>query len=137
MREFVLLPEELKILLEMARLLPPHYDCFHAISAIKTTYLVPPCVTRYLARSPPSPPHHLHLADRMYLESLLEDGDLIEPSYPVHKTAKREITKAINYLDSKADYWQRYKPIYARVGDRGVEKKRATGEELALQVREG
>ena len=67
----------------------------------------------------------------------LEDGDLIEPSYPVHKTAKREITKAINYLDSKADYWQRYKPIYARVGDRGVEKKRATGEELALQVREG
>jgi len=72
--------------------------------------------------------------DRMYLESLLEDGDLIEPSYPVHKTAKREITKAINYLDAKADYWQRYKPIYARVGDKGVEKKRATGEELAMQI---
>jgi len=72
--------------------------------------------------------------DRMYLESLLTDGDLIAPDYPVHKTAKREITKAINYLDGKADYWQRYKPIYARVGDKGQDKKRATGEELALQI---
>ena len=71
------------------------------------------------------------------MESLLNDGDLIDPNYPVHKTTKREITKAINYLVSKADYWLRYRPIYARIGDKGQDKKRATGEELALQVRVG
>jgi hypothetical protein len=48
---------------------------------------------------------------------------------------QREVTAAINYLDGRADFWQRYKPISARVGEgKGADQKKATGEELALQV---
>lgn len=63
-------------------------------------------------------------ADKAYLEKLLKDEDLIKSSTKQGMTVEDLILGGINYLDTRTDFWQQQKPIYARVRDRKLMQQR-------------
>ncbi|XP_030397425.1 tetratricopeptide repeat protein 25 isoform X2 [Gopherus evgoodei] len=63
-------------------------------------------------------------ADKAYLEKLLKDADLIKSSTKYGMTVEDLILGGINYLDTRTEFWQQQKPIYARVRDRKLMQQR-------------
>ncbi|XP_073182142.1 outer dynein arm-docking complex subunit 4 isoform X2 [Lepidochelys kempii] len=62
--------------------------------------------------------------DKAYLEKLLKDEDLIKSSTKYGMTVEDLILGGINYLDTRTEFWQQQKPIYARVRDRKLMQQR-------------
>ncbi|KAM7137620.1 outer dynein arm-docking complex subunit 4 isoform 1-T1 [Macrochelys suwanniensis] len=62
--------------------------------------------------------------DKAYLEKLLKDEDLIKSSTKHGMTVEDLILGGINYLDTRTEFWQQQKPIYARVRDRRLMQQR-------------
>ncbi|XP_043359453.1 outer dynein arm-docking complex subunit 4 isoform X2 [Dermochelys coriacea] len=62
--------------------------------------------------------------DKAYLEKLLKDEDLIKSSTKHGMTVEDLILGGINYLDTRTEFWQQQKPIYARVRDRKLMQQR-------------
>ncbi|CAM2108781.1 unnamed protein product [Caretta caretta] len=62
--------------------------------------------------------------DKAYLEKLLKDEDLIKSSTKYRMTVEDLILGGINYLDTRTEFWQQQKPIYARVRDRKLMQQR-------------
>uniref|UniRef100_A0A674IIZ1 Outer dynein arm-docking complex subunit 4 n=1 Tax=Terrapene triunguis TaxID=2587831 RepID=A0A674IIZ1_9SAUR len=63
-------------------------------------------------------------ADKAYLEKLLKDEDLMRSSTKHGMTVEDLILGGINYLDTRTEFWQQQKPIYARVRDRKLMQQR-------------
>ncbi|XP_074835114.1 outer dynein arm-docking complex subunit 4 isoform X2 [Carettochelys insculpta] len=63
-------------------------------------------------------------ADKAYLEKLLKDEDLIKSSTKKGMMVEDLILDGINYLDTRTEFWQQQKPIYARVRDRKLMQQR-------------
>ncbi|XP_065278769.1 outer dynein arm-docking complex subunit 4 [Emys orbicularis] len=63
-------------------------------------------------------------ADKAYLEKLLKDEDLMKSSTKHGMTVEDLILGGINYLDTRTEFWQQQKPIYARVRDRKLMQQR-------------
>uniref|UniRef100_A0A8D0HBX7 Outer dynein arm-docking complex subunit 4 n=1 Tax=Sphenodon punctatus TaxID=8508 RepID=A0A8D0HBX7_SPHPU len=62
--------------------------------------------------------------DKAYLEKLLKDEDLIKSSTKQGITVENLILGGITYLDTRTEFWQQHKPIYARVRDRKLMQQR-------------
>ncbi|XP_051988767.1 outer dynein arm-docking complex subunit 4-like isoform X1 [Xyrauchen texanus] len=56
--------------------------------------------------------------DREYLEKLLQDEDLIKGKIRTGERVQDLIEGCISYLDTRTEFWQQQKPIYARQRDR-------------------
>ncbi|XP_065137042.1 outer dynein arm-docking complex subunit 4 isoform X2 [Paramisgurnus dabryanus] len=56
--------------------------------------------------------------DREYLEKLLQDEDLIKGKIRTGENVQDLIEGCISYLDTRTEFWQQQKPIYARQRDR-------------------
>uniref|UniRef100_A0A7M4EDJ2 Outer dynein arm-docking complex subunit 4 n=1 Tax=Crocodylus porosus TaxID=8502 RepID=A0A7M4EDJ2_CROPO len=63
-------------------------------------------------------------ADKAYLEKLLRDEDLIRSNTKQGMTVEDLILGGIKYLDTRTEFWQQQKPIYARVRDRKLRQQR-------------
>ncbi|XP_059582926.1 outer dynein arm-docking complex subunit 4 isoform X2 [Alligator mississippiensis] len=63
-------------------------------------------------------------ADKAYLEKLLKDEDLIRSNTKQGMTVEDLILGGIKYLDTRTEFWQQQKPIYARVRDRKLRQQR-------------
>ncbi|TFK10615.1 T-cell surface antigen CD2-like [Platysternon megacephalum] len=63
-------------------------------------------------------------ADKAYLEKLLKDEDLMKSSTKHGLTVEDLILGGISYLDTRTEFWQQQKPIYARVRDRKLMQQR-------------
>ncbi|XP_055050208.2 outer dynein arm-docking complex subunit 4 isoform X3 [Misgurnus anguillicaudatus] len=57
-------------------------------------------------------------SDREYLEKLLQDEDLIKGKIRTGENVQDLIVGCISYLDTRTEFWQQQKPIYARQRDR-------------------
>ncbi|NXC18268.1 TTC25 protein, partial [Corythaeola cristata] len=63
-------------------------------------------------------------ADKAYLEKLLEDEDLMESSTKQGIKVADLVLSGISYLDTRSEFWQQQKPIYARVRERKLRQQR-------------
>ncbi|XP_040473058.1 outer dynein arm-docking complex subunit 4 isoform X2 [Falco naumanni] len=63
-------------------------------------------------------------ADKAYLEKLLKDEDLMESSTKQGIKVADLVLSGISYLDTRSDFWQQQKPIYARVRERKLRQQR-------------
>ncbi|XP_067168319.1 outer dynein arm-docking complex subunit 4 isoform X2 [Apteryx mantelli] len=63
-------------------------------------------------------------ADKAYLEKLLKDEDLMKSSTKQGIKVKDLVLGGIAYLDTRAEFWQQQKPIYARVRERKLRQQR-------------
>ncbi|NWV41674.1 TTC25 protein, partial [Grantiella picta] len=57
-------------------------------------------------------------ADKVYLEKLLEDEDLMQTNTRHGVKVLDLVLDGISYLNNRRDFWQQQKPIYARVYER-------------------
>ncbi|XP_048374199.1 outer dynein arm-docking complex subunit 4 isoform X3 [Sphaerodactylus townsendi] len=64
--------------------------------------------------------------DKAFLEKLLKDEDLIKSTTKHGITVGDLIQEGLSYLDTRTDFWQQQKPIYARIRDRKLVLKRWT-----------
>ncbi|XP_054849425.1 outer dynein arm-docking complex subunit 4-like isoform X2 [Eublepharis macularius] len=64
--------------------------------------------------------------DKAFLEKLLKDEDLIKSTTKQGITVGDLIQEGLSYLDTRTDFWQQQKPIYARIRDRKLVLKRWT-----------
>ncbi|KAH0626920.1 hypothetical protein JD844_002217 [Phrynosoma platyrhinos] len=64
--------------------------------------------------------------DKAFLEKLLKDEDLIKSTTKQGVTVGNLIQEGLSYLDTRTDFWQQQKPIYARIRDRKLMLKRWT-----------
>ncbi|XP_065555098.1 outer dynein arm-docking complex subunit 4 isoform X2 [Lathamus discolor] len=65
-------------------------------------------------------------ADKAYLEKLLNDKDLMESSTQQGIKVKDLVLGGISYLETRSEFWQQQKPIYARVRERKLRQQRWT-----------
>uniref|UniRef100_A0A8B9FEN1 Outer dynein arm-docking complex subunit 4 n=1 Tax=Amazona collaria TaxID=241587 RepID=A0A8B9FEN1_9PSIT len=65
-------------------------------------------------------------ADKAYLEKLLHDKDLMESSTQQGVKVKDLVLGGISYLETRSEFWQQQKPIYARVRERKLRQQRWT-----------
>ncbi|KFQ41551.1 Tetratricopeptide repeat protein 25, partial [Nestor notabilis] len=65
-------------------------------------------------------------ADKAYLEKLLNDKDLMESSTQHGIKVKDLVLGGISYLETRSEFWQQQKPIYARVRERKLRQQRWT-----------
>ncbi|NWQ81889.1 TTC25 protein, partial [Columbina picui] len=63
-------------------------------------------------------------ADKAYLEKLLKDEDLMESSTKQGVKVADLVLGGISYLDTRSQFWQQQKPIYARVRERKLRQQR-------------
>ncbi|KFW69179.1 Tetratricopeptide repeat protein 25, partial [Pygoscelis adeliae] len=63
-------------------------------------------------------------ADKVYLEKLLKDEDLMESSTKQGIKVADLVLSGISYLDTRSEFWQQQKPIYARVRERKLRQQR-------------
>ena len=56
--------------------------------------------------------------DKAFLMKLLDDTDLVKGNVSNGMLIKELIYSGLNYLDTRTDFWQQHKPIYARKRDR-------------------
>ncbi|XP_014814626.1 PREDICTED: tetratricopeptide repeat protein 25 [Calidris pugnax] len=63
-------------------------------------------------------------ADKAYLEKLLKDEDLMESSTKEGIKVSELVLGGISYLDTRSEFWQQQKPIYARVKERKLRKQK-------------
>ncbi|XP_010584029.1 PREDICTED: tetratricopeptide repeat protein 25 [Haliaeetus leucocephalus] len=63
-------------------------------------------------------------ADKAYLEKLLRDEDLMESSTKQGIKVADLVLSGISYLDTRSEFWQQQKPIYARVRERKLRQQR-------------
>uniref|UniRef100_A0A8V5GUP2 Outer dynein arm-docking complex subunit 4 n=1 Tax=Melopsittacus undulatus TaxID=13146 RepID=A0A8V5GUP2_MELUD len=63
-------------------------------------------------------------ADKAYLEKLLNDKDLMESSTKQGVKVKDLVLGGISYLETRREFWQQQKPIYARVRERKLRQQR-------------
>ncbi|XP_059686135.1 outer dynein arm-docking complex subunit 4 [Gavia stellata] len=63
-------------------------------------------------------------ADKAYLEKLLKDEDLMESSTKQGIKVVDLVLSGISYLDTRSEFWQQQKPIYARVRERKLRQQR-------------
>ncbi|XP_066485346.1 outer dynein arm-docking complex subunit 4 [Tiliqua scincoides] len=64
--------------------------------------------------------------DKAFLEKLLKDEALIKSTTKQGVTVGDLIQEGLSYLDTRTDFWQQQKPIYARIRDRKLMLKRWT-----------
>ncbi|XP_062389276.1 outer dynein arm-docking complex subunit 4 isoform X2 [Sardina pilchardus] len=57
-------------------------------------------------------------SDKEYLEKLLKDDDLVKGRTSSGERLQDLILSCISYLDTRTEFWQQQKPIYARQRDR-------------------
>ncbi|KFV94089.1 Tetratricopeptide repeat protein 25, partial [Eurypyga helias] len=62
--------------------------------------------------------------DKVYLEELLQDEDLMESSTKQGVKVADLVLSGISYLDTRSEFWQQQKPIYARVRERKLRQQR-------------
>ncbi|XP_030321842.1 tetratricopeptide repeat protein 25 isoform X2 [Calypte anna] len=62
--------------------------------------------------------------DRLYLEELLKDKDLMESSTKKGTTVGDLVSSGISYLEKRREFWQQQEPIYARVRERRLRQQR-------------
>ncbi|NXT85366.1 TTC25 protein, partial [Zapornia atra] len=65
-------------------------------------------------------------ADKTYLEKLLKDKDLMESSTKQGIKVADLVLSGIAYLDTRSEFWQQQKPIYARVREHKLRQQRWT-----------
>ncbi|KFP60616.1 Tetratricopeptide repeat protein 25, partial [Cariama cristata] len=63
-------------------------------------------------------------ADKAYLEKLLKDEDLMASSTKQGIKVADLVLSGISYLDTRSEFWQQQKPIYARVRERKLRQQR-------------
>ncbi|XP_062451760.1 outer dynein arm-docking complex subunit 4 [Rhea pennata] len=63
-------------------------------------------------------------ADKVYLEKLLKDEDLMKSTTKEGIKVKDLVLSGITYLDTRTEFWQQQKPIYARVRERKLRQQR-------------
>ncbi|XP_072742141.1 outer dynein arm-docking complex subunit 4 [Ciconia boyciana] len=63
-------------------------------------------------------------ADKAYLEKLLQDEDLMESTMKQGIKVVDLVLSGISYLDTRSEFWQQQKPIYARVRERKLRQQR-------------
>nr|XP_047909122.1 outer dynein arm-docking complex subunit 4 isoform X3 [Anser cygnoides] len=63
-------------------------------------------------------------ADKAYLEKLLKDEDLMKSSTKQGIKVADMVLSGIAYLDTRTEFWQQQKPIYARVRERKLRQQR-------------
>uniref|UniRef100_A0A8C6XQ82 Outer dynein arm-docking complex subunit 4 n=1 Tax=Naja naja TaxID=35670 RepID=A0A8C6XQ82_NAJNA len=64
--------------------------------------------------------------DKAFLEKLLKDEELIKSVTKQGVTVGDLLQEGLSYLDTRTDFWQQQKPIYARIRDRKLMLKRWT-----------
>ncbi|KAJ7313521.1 hypothetical protein JRQ81_004970 [Phrynocephalus forsythii] len=64
--------------------------------------------------------------DKAFLEKLLKDEDLIKSTTKQGISVGDLIQEGLTYLDTRTEFWQQQKPIYARIRDRKLMLKRWT-----------
>ncbi|XP_013908169.1 PREDICTED: tetratricopeptide repeat protein 25 [Thamnophis sirtalis] len=64
--------------------------------------------------------------DKAFLEKLLKDEELIKSVTKQGVTVGDLLNEGLSYLDTRTDFWQQQKPIYARIRDRKLMLKRWT-----------
>ncbi|KFQ40735.1 Tetratricopeptide repeat protein 25, partial [Mesitornis unicolor] len=64
--------------------------------------------------------------DKIYLEKLLKDEDLMESSTKQGIKVAELVLSGISYLDTRSEFWQQQKPIYARVREHKLRQQRWT-----------
>ncbi|KAM6450237.1 outer dynein arm-docking complex subunit 4 isoform 2-T2 [Liasis olivaceus] len=62
--------------------------------------------------------------DKAFLEKLLKDEELIKSVTKQGVTVGDLLQEGLSYLDTRTDFWQQQKPIYARIRDRKLMLKR-------------
>ncbi|NWU94167.1 TTC25 protein, partial [Upupa epops] len=62
--------------------------------------------------------------DKIYLEKLLKDKDLMECSTKEGIKVAELVRSGISYLDTCSEFWQQQKPIYARLRERQRQQQR-------------
>ncbi|NXG53380.1 TTC25 protein, partial [Psilopogon haemacephalus] len=62
-------------------------------------------------------------ADKTYLEELLKDKDLMESSTKQGGKVAELVLGGISYLESRSEFWQQQKPIYARLRERRLQRQ--------------
>ncbi|XP_065605159.1 outer dynein arm-docking complex subunit 4 [Cyrtonyx montezumae] len=67
-------------------------------------------------------------ADKAYLEKLLKDEDLMKSVTKQGIKVEDMVLSGIAYLDTRAEFWQQQKPIYARVRERELRQQNWTRE---------
>uniref|UniRef100_A0A8C6YU69 Outer dynein arm-docking complex subunit 4 n=1 Tax=Nothoprocta perdicaria TaxID=30464 RepID=A0A8C6YU69_NOTPE len=63
-------------------------------------------------------------ADKAFLEKLLKDEDLMKSSTKQGIKVKDLVSGGITYLNTRTEFWQQQKPIYARVRERKLRQQR-------------
>ncbi|POI34065.1 hypothetical protein CIB84_002182 [Bambusicola thoracicus] len=63
-------------------------------------------------------------ADKAYLEKLLKDEDLMKSITKQGIKVEDVVLGGIAYLDTRAEFWQQQKPIYARVRERRLRQQK-------------
>ncbi|NWY06863.1 TTC25 protein, partial [Nothoprocta ornata] len=63
-------------------------------------------------------------ADKAFLEKLLKDEDLMKSSTKQGIKVKDLVLGGITYLNTRTEFWQQQKPIYARVRERKLRQQR-------------
>ncbi|NWJ09561.1 TTC25 protein, partial [Crypturellus undulatus] len=63
-------------------------------------------------------------ADKAFLEKLLKDEDLMRSTTKQGIQVKDLVLGGITYLNTRTEFWQQQKPIYARVRERKLMKQR-------------
>ncbi|XP_003642871.3 outer dynein arm-docking complex subunit 4 [Gallus gallus] len=63
-------------------------------------------------------------ADKAYLEKLLKDEDLMKSVTKQGMKVEDVVLGGIAYLDTRAEFWQQQKPIYARVRERRLRQQK-------------
>ncbi|XP_031456489.1 tetratricopeptide repeat protein 25 [Phasianus colchicus] len=63
-------------------------------------------------------------ADKAYLEKLLKDEDLMKSVTKQGVKVEDVVLGGIAYLDTRAEFWQQQKPIYARVRERRLRQQK-------------
>ncbi|XP_020667341.3 outer dynein arm-docking complex subunit 4 [Pogona vitticeps] len=64
--------------------------------------------------------------DKAFLEKLLKDEDLAKSTTKQGISVGDLIQEGLSYLDTRTEFWQQQKPIYARIRDRRLMLKRWT-----------
>ncbi|XP_069733099.1 outer dynein arm-docking complex subunit 4 [Phaenicophaeus curvirostris] len=65
-------------------------------------------------------------ADKLYLEKLLKDKDLMESRTKQGIKVADLVLSGISYLETHSEFWQQQNPIYARVRERKLRQQRWT-----------
>ncbi|NWH60781.1 TTC25 protein, partial [Geococcyx californianus] len=63
-------------------------------------------------------------ADKVYLEKLLKDKDLMESSTKEGIKVADLVLSGISYLETRSEFWRQQNPIYARVRERKLRQQR-------------